>query len=114
MDMDSLNFLSMDMDGYGFYKPHPCQSLLETSRYLEAGMCRGQKLGSKIRKIRRQNRMSISRIHKILRRNHLVRIQDIQELTPKQKFRIQDLQDPTAKTKNEDPGSPGSHGETKI
>ena len=31
MDMDLLNFLSMDMDGYGFYKPHPCQSLLETA-----------------------------------------------------------------------------------
>ena len=31
MDMDGYvftNFLSIDMDGYGFYKPHPCQSLL--------------------------------------------------------------------------------------
>ena len=27
MDMDLLNFLSMDMGGYGFYQPHPCQSL---------------------------------------------------------------------------------------
>ena len=27
MDMDLLNFLSMDMGGYGFYKPHPCQFL---------------------------------------------------------------------------------------
>ena len=30
MDMDLLNFLSMDMDGYGLYKPHPCQSLVLT------------------------------------------------------------------------------------
>ena len=28
MDMDLLNFLSMDTNGYGFYKPHPCQSLV--------------------------------------------------------------------------------------
>ena len=31
MDMDLL-FLSMDMDGYGFDKPHPCQSLVEFER----------------------------------------------------------------------------------
>ena len=24
----NLSFLSMDMDGYAFYKPHPCQSLM--------------------------------------------------------------------------------------
>ena len=26
MDMDLLYFLLMDTDGYGFHKPHPCQS----------------------------------------------------------------------------------------
>ena len=31
MDMDLLNFLSMDMDEYGFHKPHSCQSLLKRS-----------------------------------------------------------------------------------
>ena len=29
MDMDLLNLWSRDMDGYGFYKPHPCQSLVK-------------------------------------------------------------------------------------
>ena len=48
-----------------------------------ADMCRGQKLGSKIRKIRRQNRMSRSKIHRIPRQNHLVGIQDLQDLTTK-------------------------------
>ena len=76
-------------------------------------MCHGQKLGSKIRKIRRQIRMSRSKIYSIPRQNHLVRIQDLQDLMTKRKFRIQDLQDPTTKTRNEDPGSPGSHDEAK-
>ena len=28
MDIDLVNFLLMDMDGYEFYKPHLCQSLV--------------------------------------------------------------------------------------
>ena len=36
MDMDGYGFtyffLSMDMDGCGFYKPHPCQSLYGTDK----------------------------------------------------------------------------------
>ena len=33
MDMDLLNLLSMDIDGYGFYKLHPCQSLTNYHSY---------------------------------------------------------------------------------
>ena len=58
--------------------------------------------------------MSRSKIYRIPWQNHLVRIQDLQDPNTKQKCRIQDLQDPTAKTIHEDPGSPGSHNETKI
>ena len=36
------------------------------------------------------------------------------KITADQIFRTQDLQDPTAITKEQDPGSPGSHDETKI
>ena len=77
-------------------------------------MCRNQKSGSKIRRIWRQNRMSRSKIYRILRQNHLVRIQDLQDFTTKQKFRIQDPKDPTSEPKSQDPGSPGSHDETKV
>ena len=46
--------------------------------------------------------------------NHLARIQDLQDSRTKQKFGIQDLRHPIAKTKNEDPGSPGSHDEITM
>ena len=60
---------------------------------LLADMCRGQKSGSKIRRIRLQNRMPRSKIYRIPWQNYLVRIQDLQDLT----------------TKKCDPGLPGSH-----
>ena len=59
-------------------------------------MCHSQKSGSKICRIRRQNRILRSKICKIPQLNHLVRIQVLQDLTAKQKCRIQDLQDPTS------------------
>ena len=67
-----------------------------------ADMCRGQKLGSKIRRIRRMPWIqwnAKSKIYKIPRQNHLVSIHDLQDITAIQKLRIQDLQNPTAKTK---------------
>ena len=79
-----------------------------------ADMCRGQKLGSKIHRIQRQNRMSRYKIYRIPQQNHFIRIQYLQDLTNKQKIRIQDLQDPTAKAKNKDPESPETHDETKL
>ena len=66
---------------------------------LSADICRGQKLGSRICRIRRQNGMPRSKIYRIPRQNHLVMIHDLQDLTAKQKLRIQDLQNPSAKTK---------------
>ena len=32
MNQESLNILLMDVDGFGFYKPHPCQSLVQTQQ----------------------------------------------------------------------------------
>ena len=76
-------------------------------------MCRGKKIGSKIRRIRWQNGMPKPKIYRNRRQNHLIRIHDLQDLTTKQKFRIQYPQDPTGKT-SQDPGSPGSHDDTKF
>ena len=59
-------------------------------------MRRSQKSGSRMRRIRRQNRMSRYKIYKIPRQNHLVGIQDLQNLRPKQRYKIQGLQDPFA------------------
>ena len=90
------------------HKSHTCWKTM-----MGPDMFRSQKSGSKIRRIRGQNKMSRSKICRISWQNHLARIQDLQDLTTKQKTRIQDLQDPTAIMKNQDPGSPGSHNETK-
>ena len=79
-----------------------------------ADMCRSKKSGSKIRTIRRHDRISRSKIYRIPCQNHLVWIQELQDITTEGKFGIQNLQDPTSKAENQDPGSPGSHDEAKI